>query len=255
MACNQSIKINYYSPGHSAIETQLGITNGVNGLLQGVLPNTARDSLLPNNVGNVLTTTYLVRIGVYDPNIFPSVTTGRCTQVVASNRSNPLNNCLNNTAALARALNTTDSAVTAANQNNIIYKTKSQVPYQATLTLYNVTQTRSILNGTYLTAANSYTTKNVNASNTNVVKLILLASTQPATTVATTIPTTVPTTVPTTAPTTVASTAPVTMFSGSAVMYSTIIVVVLIIVVVVAYAAMKGKKPAKEEKKPAKGKK
>jgi hypothetical protein len=240
-ACNTSIKRNYYSVGHSSLEAMLGITRGTNGLLQGVLPNAAHDSLIPSNVGIVPTQTYVVRIGVYDPNIFPNATTGRCTQLVASNLSSPLKNCLNSTAALARALNTTDSAVAIANKNNIVFKSKNIAPYQAALFVDNVTQTRSMMNGSYMISIVSQPTKNVNASNTNLVKTTFLGPT-PTTTVVTTVPTTVPTTIVSTVP-------PVATPSGglTATTYAAIAVVVLLIIIIIAYAAMKEKKAAKEK--------
>ena len=188
----------------------------------------AHELLIPPGVGQKLTETYQVRIGVFDPNIFPNSTTGLCKQWVASNLTNPMANCLNNTAALARALNTTDSAVANANKNNILFALKDISPYQATLTVY------SLVNSTTVA---STTTKNVNQSNTNVVKWLLLASA--ATTATTTIASS---TIPAQSTSTIAQVVqPTTAGSSNTLLYVGI-VIVIIIVLVAACFVMKRKK-------------
>lgn len=216
----------FYSPGASVFEKTLGYTNGVFGLPEGVMAKPAHDLLIGANVGQTLTETYLVRVAVFDPNIFPNATTGQCRQWVASNLTNPTGNCLNNIAALARALNTTDTAVANANKNNILFLTKGIPSYQATITVY------TIVNGT----AVGTTTKNVNASNTNVVKWVLLSSAQTTTVATTTVPATVPTS-------TIAQVGQSGQTAGSnnMLLYAGVVIVV-IIVIVVAFVAMRRKK-------------
>jgi LPXTG-motif cell wall-anchored protein len=127
---------------------------------------------------------------------------------------------------LARALNTTDTAVANANKNNILFLTKDIPSYQATITIY------TMVNGTVV----GTTTKNVNASNTNVVKWVLLSSAQ-TTTVATT-------TVPVAPTSTVAQVGQSGQTAGSnnnMLLYAGVVIVV-IIVIVVAFVAMRRKK-------------
>jgi|GEM_PF-264179 hypothetical protein len=221
-----SITKYFYSPGASVFEKTLGYTKGLFGEPQGVMAKPAHDLLIPGGVGSTLTETYLVRVAVFDPNIFPNATTGACRQWVASNLTNPTGNCLNNVAALARALNTTDTAVANANKNNILFLTKDIPSYQATITIY------TMVNGTVV----GTTTKNVNASNTNVVKWVLLSSAQ-TTTVATT-------TVPVAPTSTVAQVGQSGQTAGSnnnMLLYAGVVIVV-IIVIVVAFVAMRRKK-------------
>lgn len=115
-----------YSPLFADVENFLNLTTGYGGLPLGVLPTPSHDHLLNTS------TTYpnipwgSIVVLVLDPNIFPNRTTGDCTQVVASNLSNPTGNCLNSIAALDRALSTYSSAVANANggaNNNPIWKT------------------------------------------------------------------------------------------------------------------------------------
>ncbi len=115
-----------YSPLFTAVEDYLNLTNGYAGLPPGVLPTPSHDHLL-----NTSTTWPNIPWGsivvlVLDPNILPNRTTGECTQVVASNLSNPTGNCLTSIAALDAALSTHSSAVLNANggkNNNPIWKT------------------------------------------------------------------------------------------------------------------------------------
>ena len=94
----------FYSPGASTFERLLGDNKGLFGFPEGVMAKPAHELLIPPGVGQKLTETYQVRIGVFDPNIFPNSTTGLCKQWVASNLTNPMANCLNNTAALAKGI-------------------------------------------------------------------------------------------------------------------------------------------------------
>ncbi len=243
--CNATSAKAYYSPGIATLETSIGITNGTFGYPQGVLQNAARDYVFPSVVGsNSITSMYVVRIGVYDPNIFPNATTGLCHQWVASNQTSPLANCLNNTAAISRALNTADSAVAAANAKNPIYLAKGgSSPYQAILSLYNATETQIRLGGPYNTTITSTTSKNASTSNTNVVKMAEVVPVQqpaPTTTIATTTVTiSNPTTV---APTTIPPTTPPAqqLGAGNTTLY---IIAAVILVIAAAYYAFVMPKP------------
>lgn len=238
----------YYSPGTSNLERSLGISTGAFNLPEGVLPKSAHDILLPSSVGSSAVWGYEVRIAVFDPNIFPNSTTGLCTQSVPSNQTNPTANCLNNTAALARALRTIDSAVTTANAHNPVFAVKGVPPYQATLTVASVTSSPSVVSkkggvitgsSTNVTTVSTLITQNVNASNTNVRKLLLLASasqfnsTAPTpTTTAMTNVTAPPTTAAVSNQTSISTTSP-SAPSGS----STTLIVGVIVVIVILVAA------------------
>lgn len=246
-----SIK-NYYSPTISSWEKTLGITKGIYGLPQGVMPNSARDLLVPGSAK--AGPTYLVRVAVYDPNIFPNATTGKCTQWVASNLTNATGNCLTTRSALARALVTSDSAVALANKNNILYTSKGlSAPVQASITLVNITYQRTGVGGAaaYTTNVTTYTTTNVNASNVNAVRY--LASVTPKNSTSTSTPVTTPmsntTTIqptvtppPTTTPASTSNqTAPSGSASGSSSTLIVAIIVVVIIIVVLGYFMMRKK--------------
>jgi hypothetical protein len=115
-----------YSPLFTDVENFLNLTAGYGGLPLGVLPTPSHDHLLNTSTtfGNVPWGSIVVL--VLDPNILPSRSTGGCTQVVASNLSNPTGNCLNSLAALDRALSTYSSAVVNANggtNHNPIWQT------------------------------------------------------------------------------------------------------------------------------------
>lgn len=229
--------INYYSLGVSNWEKTLGITNGKFGLPEGVMPNAARDRLIPNVTSGY---TYLVRVGVNDPNIFPNATTGKCTQVVASNQTKPTANCLNSTAALARALVTSDSAVVTANKNNPLYNAKGPHTTQASISINNVSASTST--GVLAYTVNLNSTTNMNISNFNVARYLVAVS--PLTPAKTTAATTAATTVAaTTAPTTISSqtTSQQQTSSGSSTLWI-IGVIVVVIIIVAAYFMMAKKK-------------
>lgn len=191
----------YYSTAIGVWEKQMGIANGIYGYPEGVMPNSAHDLMLPTAAHNGQYS-YLVRVGVFDPNIFPNITTGRCTQVVPSNLTNATGNCLTSRGALQRALMTEDTAVLAANGNNILYTAKNIQPFQASITIANVTVMSEPYNGSSrnVTYVGYYTTTNVNASNLNAVRFISnitqitqsntvrTTSSVPATTITTTVP-------------------------------------------------------------------
>jgi hypothetical protein len=116
-----------YSPAFTVVEKFLGITNGAFGLPEGVLPTPAHSHLINQSDTGGWNN---VAVLVFDPNIFPNAVTGQCSQMVQSNQPNPTANCLNNYAALERALTTNnDSAVHIANcvcQHNPIYEALGQ---------------------------------------------------------------------------------------------------------------------------------
>jgi hypothetical protein len=112
-----------YSPVFTAVEQHLGITTGVLGLPEGVLTTPAHSHIVNSNASGANVDWYVISVLVLDPNIMPNATTGKCTQVVASNLSNSTANCLTSLAALQRALVTSSSDVHSVNANNPIYQT------------------------------------------------------------------------------------------------------------------------------------
>ena len=111
-----------YSPAFTAVEESLNITHGVFGLPEGVLPTPAHDHIVTFSTTQSIPW-YIVVVLVFNPNIFPNPITGQCEQIVPSNVTNDTSLCLNSYANLQKALNTYDSAVLMANQNNPIWKT------------------------------------------------------------------------------------------------------------------------------------
>ncbi|MEM0373993.1 MAG: hypothetical protein QXV69_07870 [Sulfolobaceae archaeon] len=112
-----------YSPLYTAVEQSLGITNGVFGLPEGVLPLPAHSHLIAESTKNTSIPWYVVVVLVFDPNIFPDPVTGKCVQLVPSNLTNPTANCLNSIDNLKKAMVTYSSSVGIANSNNPIFQT------------------------------------------------------------------------------------------------------------------------------------
>jgi hypothetical protein len=123
-----------YSPDFSAVETHLGIKNGIFGLPQGVLPTPAHDHVVGYS-DNASIPWYLVTVLVFDPNIMPNAVTGQCQQIVKSNLTDPTQNCLNTLSAIQSALGTRTTATANANatQNDPIYDTFGGVATQVTI--------------------------------------------------------------------------------------------------------------------------
>ena len=111
-----------YSPIITAIENRIGISDGINGLPEGVLPNAARDLIVSLKKNGTVSRSYEVRVWVLDPNIFPNLTTGQCSQVAPSNLTDPTAHCLTSETALQAAISTNDSAIAVINANNILWK-------------------------------------------------------------------------------------------------------------------------------------
>ncbi len=110
-----------YSPVFSMVEKYMGITNGVMGLPQGVMPFPAHDHIVESAAGNQNIPWNAIAVMVFDPNIFPNPVTGTCTQISPSTLANATGNCLITTAALQRAMNTTNAGIAAANAKNPIW--------------------------------------------------------------------------------------------------------------------------------------
>ncbi|MCL4371769.1 hypothetical protein M1373_00390 [Candidatus Marsarchaeota archaeon] len=108
-----------YSPLFSAIEAE--DTNFSSSLPAGVLPMPAHTHFVNTTFSEDLIPWYLVVVYVFDPNIMPNATTGKCVQSVASNLSNPTGNCLTSLAALERAASTYSNATVNANSGNPIW--------------------------------------------------------------------------------------------------------------------------------------
>jgi hypothetical protein len=245
-SCSVTKASYFYSPKQAALEQSLGIYNGINGWPEGVLPNPANDKVLPLNKTSMETPSYLVRIAVYDPNIFPNATTGKCTQVAASSLSNPTGNCLTSLSAIRAALVTTDNAIAVINSNNLLWQNSGKPTTQIT----------------WLSSLNLTATARLNSSNTNLISESYVSNTPsypkvnnataPANTVTTnTVVTTTAATTSIMPATTVAPTTTVAAISGSqpqgmskTTTYVIVGLIVLVIIVVAAYALTrkKGKK-------------
>jgi hypothetical protein len=122
-----------YSPIISAIEHGLNISDGINGLPEGVLPNAARDILASPKKNSTVSRSYDVRVWVLDPNIFPNPSTGKCQQVAPSSLADPTAHCLTSVVALQAAISTNDTAVPTINANNIFWKVANRPDTQAVI--------------------------------------------------------------------------------------------------------------------------
>ncbi len=111
-----------YSPLFSKVERYVNITNGYNGLPEGVLPTPAHDPLLNTSTTFPNVAWGTIAVLVFDPNIWPSRSSGSCSATVTSNLSSPTKNCLTSLSALDAALTTSDSAVANANKGEPIWQ-------------------------------------------------------------------------------------------------------------------------------------
>lgn len=109
-----------YSPAFTVVEQHLGITNGIFGLPEGVLPTPAHNHII--NCCFAVIPWYTIVVLVFDPNIFPNAVTGECSVIVPSNLTSPTSNCLNSYDAIVSAFNTKSSSVQAANKGNPIWE-------------------------------------------------------------------------------------------------------------------------------------
>ncbi|MEM0154383.1 MAG: hypothetical protein QW814_00930 [Methanothrix sp.] len=109
-----------YSPDFALIENLAGEHNLL-GLPEGVMPYPAHSHLINNTFHNDPIPWYVIIVYVFDPNIMPNVTNGKCVQAVASNVSNPTENCLTSLSAIKRAMQTEDNATANANAGNPIW--------------------------------------------------------------------------------------------------------------------------------------
>jgi hypothetical protein len=139
-----------YSPDFTAVEQHIGVTNGVFGLPEGVLPTPAHDHVI-TFLDSSSIPWYMVAVLVFDPNVMPNAITGQCQQIVNSNLTDPTQNCLNSVTAIAAALTTHTTATAAANatQNNPIYDTFGGV------------STQVLIPGVTMVAANSPANSNL----------------------------------------------------------------------------------------------
>jgi hypothetical protein len=115
-----------YSPTFTALERFANISDGVNGLPEGLLPTPAHDILINTSATVSSPTAWgTIVVLVFDPNIFPDRSNGACATTVPSNLTIPTGNCLTSLAALDRALLTASASVEAANgapANNPVWK-------------------------------------------------------------------------------------------------------------------------------------
>lgn len=112
-----------YSPFFTQVEQSVGVTAGVGGNPEGVLPVPTHDHLL--NTAATFPNVYwgIVVVLVLDPNIWPDRASAQCTATNSSNLSNPTGNCLTSIDALNRAIVTSASDVATVNGGNAIWKT------------------------------------------------------------------------------------------------------------------------------------
>jgi hypothetical protein len=216
-----------YSPDFTAVEKHLNITNGIFGLPEGVLPTPAHTHIVSTNASGASVEWYAITVLVFDPNIMPNATTGKCTQVVPSNVTNATGNCLTSLAALQRALVTSSSA-TAVNGNNPIWQTLGGPTKQVVVP--GVTMVTQLAN------SNTNLDLDFAVKDTNYYAKFLPPATTASTTVATT--TVMPTTTVYVAPTTVAQSS-----SGNNTgLWIAGGVVVVVIIAIAAWASMRKKK-------------
>lgn len=127
-------------------EQAYGVFSGINGIPQGLLPFPAHDYITLSDYGGVPTPLYVVFVMVFDPNIFPNATTGRCTQVAPSNLTNATANCLTSFAALRNAIATRNSYIPQINAGNKLWMLESNTTLQAIIVLNkNITGTSNLL--------------------------------------------------------------------------------------------------------------
>jgi hypothetical protein len=201
-----------------------------------VLPNAGRDFIMSPSKSGVLTKSYIIRVGVFDPNIYPNATTGKCTVVAPSSLANPTGNCLTSLAALMAAVNTSDNAIATINANNLLWNGGTKTTMQAEVTVIVQNPGTPV---TYTTLVVS----NVLTPNTDQTSFSFITNT---TTVATTVSTTLATTtVPqVSAQTTVPNStiAYPSMGGSSTTTYVVVAIVVIVIIVIVVWAMMRRKK-------------
>jgi hypothetical protein len=217
-----------YSPDFTAVEKHMNITNGIFGLPEGVLPTPAHTHIVSSAANGSSIGWYAITVLVFDPNIMPNATTGKCTQVVPSNLTNATANCLTSLTALQNALVTSSSA-TAINGNNPIWQTLGGPTDQVVVPGATMV--------TQLSNDNTNLVLDFAVKDTNYYAQFLPKNT---TTVATT---TIAqnTTVATSAPTT---TVPPTTNSGSSntLLYVVVGIVILVVIVLIGWRMMGSKK-------------
>jgi hypothetical protein len=187
----------FYSSLYSVLERSIGVTKGVAGLPEGVLSNAARDFIVSPLKNGTYTKSDIIRILVFDPDIFPNATTGKCKAIAPSQLANATGNCLTSVTALAAAVNTTDTAISAINANNLLWKAAGRPLKQAVIPILTPVSANS-LNYT-ITYASNINTPNTDQLSWSFVKAIPVATTTVATT---TVPTTTVMPTTTAAPTT-----------------------------------------------------
>jgi hypothetical protein len=152
-----------YSPIISTIERSSNISNGINGLPEGVLPNAARDILASPKKNSAVSRSYDVRVWVLDPNIFPNPSTGKCVQVAPSSLANSTAHCLTSITALEAAISTNDTAVPTINANNVFWKVANMPETQAVILVVALLPSNSTSPRFVVQQSND-----INVSNTNM---------------------------------------------------------------------------------------
>ena len=123
----------FYSPAITAVEQFVGITNGMMGLPEGVVPFPAHTHIVDTDAAQSDIPWNAIAVFVFDPNIFPNPVTGRCTQVVSSNLSNATSNCLTTPTALQAAMSTNSTAIYNANAKNPVWLGLGKPPAQVVI--------------------------------------------------------------------------------------------------------------------------
>ncbi len=180
----------FYSAFYGLLERSIGVTKGVGGLPEGVLANAARDYIVSPLKNSTYTKSDIIRVLVFDPDIFPNTTTGKCRVLAPSALVNATGNCLTSVSALAAAINTIDTAIPAMNTNNLLWKAAGMPTKQAVILIVTPVSANS-LNYT-ITYAPNINTPNTDQISWSFVKPIPTTTTTVSTT--TVVPTTLPTT-------------------------------------------------------------
>jgi len=109
-----------YSPQFISIENIIG-SKSFDGKPYGIMPLPAHSHLVNDTFSGDPIPWYVIVVYVFDPNIMPNATNGKCTEIVNSNVTNPEGNCLTSLSAIKRAMETYDNATINANSGNPLW--------------------------------------------------------------------------------------------------------------------------------------
>ncbi len=144
-ACGETPAYMYTTKSH-LYEQAYGVFNGINKMPQGLLPFPAHNYITLTGYGGTPTALYAIFVMVFDPNIFPNATTGRCMQVAPSNLTNATANCLTSFTALKNAIATRNAYIPQINAGNRLWALESNSTLQAAIVLNsNITGTSNTM--------------------------------------------------------------------------------------------------------------